>query len=274
MSVFIPILSFLQSKMTTPTLFGAWHICSFLLVIAACVCGVILFRNASDRTMRRVLAVIWAILVVFEIYKQVVYSFHISDNTITFDFQWYAFPYQFCSTPMYALPFLILMKDGPVRDFFMSFTTGFVFFAGLAVLIYPGDVFISTIGINIQTMVHHGFQVVLGVMLVAYNRRRMTLRNTCGGIAVFALFAAAAMALNEIVHSAFAVHGIDETFNMFFISRHYPCTLPVLGAIYPAVPYPIFLLIYLAGFALVSLLFFGIEKGILLLITRRKHAAK
>jgi hypothetical protein len=58
---------------------------------------------------------------------------------------------------------------------------------------------------------------------------------------------------------------------MFFISRHYPCTLPVLADIYAKVPYPVFLCIYLVGFAVVSALIYGIEKGILALIYRRKH---
>ena len=274
MSLLIDILNLLSLTMETPKLFGVWHICSLLLTVAACVCAVIFFRNASDRTMRRVLTVIWGIMVVFEIYKQTVFSFSVSGDTIAFDYQWYSFPYQFCSTPLYALPFLIFMKDGPVRDFFMTFTTGFVFFAGLAVMIYPADVYISTIGINIQTMVHHGLQVVLGVMLVAYNRRRMTLRNLGGSIAVFSIFAAVAMAVNEIAYIAFTANGMDHTFNMFFISRHFPCTLPILSSIYPVVPYPVFLVIYLLGFAFVSALFFGIEKGILLLTARRDHAAK
>ena len=39
-------------------------------------------------------------------------------------------------------------------------------------------------------------------------------------------------------------------------------------------PIGVFLLIYLAGFALVAALFFGIEKGILWLTSRRKYAAK
>jgi hypothetical protein len=274
MPVFVEILKFLQLTMERPTLYGLWHICSLILTVAACVCTVIFFRNASDKTMRRVLAVMWGIMVVFEMYKQIVYSFHVDGDMITFDFQWYAFPYQFCSTPLFALPFLIFMKDGPVRNFFTVFVTGFVLFAGVAVMIYPGDVFISMIGINIQTMVHHGLQVVMGVMLVAYNRRRMTLPNLGGSIAVFASFAAVAIILNEIAYAVFAANGIDETFNMFFISRHYPCTLPILSSIYPAVPYPVFLLIYLAGFALVAALFFGIEKGILWLTSRRKYAEK
>ena len=274
MSVLVSILTFLDGRMETPTNYGIWHICFLLLTIGATVLMTVLFRNASDRTMRRVLTVMWVIFLVLEVYKHIVFSFSVEDGRIVFDYPWYIFPFQFCSTPFYALPFLIFLKDGPVRDFFMMFTTGFVLFAGLAVMLYPNDVFTTRTGVNIQTMVHHGMQVVMGVMLVAYYRRRMTLRNLGGGIAVFALFAATAMTLNELAYIFFTANGLDDTFNMFFISRHFPCTLPILSTVYELVPYPVFLLIYLLGFALVSALLFGIEKGILALVMRKKHDTK
>ncbi len=274
MSVLVSILTFLDGRMETPTNYGIWHICFLLLTIGATVLMTVLFRNASDRTMRRVLTVMWVIFLVLEVYKHIVFSFSVEDGRIVFDYPWYIFPFQFCSTPFYALPFLIFLKDGPVRDFFMMFTTGFVLFAGLAVMLYPNDVFTTRTGVNIQTMVHHGMQVVMGVMLVAYNRRRMTLRNLGGGIAVFALFAATAMTLNELAYIFFTANGLDDTFNMFFISRHFPCTLPILSTVYELVPYPVFLLIYLLGFALVSALLFGIEKGILALFMKKCHGTK
>ena len=274
MSVLVSILTFLDGRMETPTNYGIWHICFLLLTIGATVLMTVLFRNASDRTMRRVLTVMWVIFLVLEVYKHIVFSFSVEDGRIVFDYPWYIFPFQFCSTPFYALPFLIFLKDGPVRDFFAMFTTGFVLFAGLAVMLYPNDVFTTRTGVNIQTMVHHGMQVVMGVMLVAYNRRRMTLRNLGGGIAVFALFAATAMTLNELAYIFFTANGLDDTFNMFFISRHFPCTLPILSTVYELVPYPVFLLIYLLGFALVSALLFGIEKGILALFMKKCHGTK
>ena len=74
--------------------------------------------------------------------------------------------------------------------------------------------------------------------------------------------------LNEIA----AASGIleNETFNMFYISPYYDCTLPVLSGVYASVPYPVFLIVYLLGFAAISALVFGIEKGILMLTMKSK----
>ena len=158
------------------------------------------------------------------------------------------------------MPFIIFLKDGKIRNAFISFFATFSFFAGFAVMLYPNDVFINMIGINLQTMIHHGTQVALGVLLVAHNRKRMNKRYFVGSLVVFYIFAAIAMILNEIVHNHLVQIGANDAFNMFYISPYHDCTLPVLANIYKMVPYPVFLIIYLIGFAVVSLIIFGLEK--------------
>ena len=59
----------------------------------------------------------------------------------------------------------IFNKEGCVKDSAMAFMMTFSLFGGLVVMAYPNDVFIETIGINLQTMIHHGLQVVLGIYL-------------------------------------------------------------------------------------------------------------
>ena len=272
MSLFEKLVYALQAEMETPAPYGVWHICFLLLTVALSAFVVWRFRDASDRVLRRLLMITWIVLAVLEVYKQVVFSLDVSDGAAAWGYQWYAFPFQFCSTPLYALPFVIFLKDGRVRDAVMAFFATFSLFAGLAVMLYPADVFIGMIGINIQTMVHHGGQVVIGVLLAARCRHRMNFRFYLGSLAVFAVFVAVAMALNLSVHGLLTAAGSDATFNMFFISPYHDCTLPVLSAISPKVPYPLFLLIYLTGFAAVSAVMMGIEKGILALTRLGRRA--
>jgi hypothetical protein len=56
---------------------------------------------------------------------------------------------------------------------------------------------------------------------------------------------------------------------MFFVSPYFDCTLPVLSAIYPKVPYIAFLLIYNIGFAIVSLIVYSIQKLIIKLSIKK-----
>ncbi|MBQ9802666.1 MAG: YwaF family protein [Clostridia bacterium] len=262
----------LQAPMTTPQPYGLWHITCMLIVAALTVFLVLRFRDTDDKTLRRILLIAWVAMVVSEIYKQVIFAFDCDGLTTAWSYAWYAFPFQFCSTPLYALPFVIFLKDGPVRDAVIAFLSTFSLFAGLAVMLYPGDVFISYIGINVQTMLHHGLQVALGIYLAAYCRRRMNRRKFLSGLAVFAAFVAVAMTLNIAMHHIHLAAGIDATFNMFYISPYHNCTLPVLSVIDPLLPYPVFLMVYLLGFALVSALVYGAEKGVIALIDRHaKH---
>ncbi|MBQ4065400.1 MAG: YwaF family protein [Clostridia bacterium] len=259
--------------MTTPGNYGWLHLLFLALTAATAVFLILRYRDANGKTVRRILGVAWIVMVVLEIYKQLVFSMGVTEGVAHWDYQWYAFPFQFCSTPLYALPFLVFLKDGKVRDAFMTFFTGFSLFAGIAVMLYPGDVFIDMIGINIQTMVHHGMQVALGLFLVAYNRRRLCKKSFLGSLAVFYGFVLLAMGMNEVLHRYLAGKASEETFNMFYISPHHPCTLPILSDVYAKVPYPVFLVIYLAGFALLSFGIYGAEKGILALVSRKKAHA-
>ncbi len=262
MSLFEKIVHALQYEIETPKSYGLFHISFLIATIVAAILLVIFFHDSSEKTFRKILFAIWITMVALEIYKQTVFSMSVTDGAAVWDFQWYAFPFQFCSTPLYALPFIIFLKEGRVRDAFMTFFSGFSLFAGLAVMFYPNDVFISMLGIDIQTMVHHGSQVAIGVLVAAHSRKRTNLKALLGSLFVFYAFTAVAMVLNISVYSYFTASGIDESFNMFYISPYFDCTLPVLSSIYKMVPYAAFLVIYIFGFSFVSALFYSIEKGI------------
>ena len=271
MSVFQKIIEFLQTQFANeyvPKSFDYFHIFFLTLTIVSTVLLVIFFRNTSNKNMRFILFVIWIIMVLFEIYKQIVFSVSFDDNVAVWKYQWYSFPFQFCSTPLYALPFIIFLKDGKIRDSFICFFSGFSLFAGIAVMIYPNDVFIPTIGVCIQTMIHHGSQVAIGILVAAHNRKRLNLKHLLGSLIVFYCFTAVAMGLNEVLYEYFVTNGItDQSFNMFFISPYYDCTLPILSIVHDKVPFWGFRLIYIFGFTFVSALIYFIEKGIIKLFS-------
>lgn len=264
------IYNFFDMKMTTPTSYGWFHILFILIVITATTLLCKFFRNSSDKVFRRIMLVSWILMVVLELYKQLNYSISFPDGTFTWDYQWYAFPYQFCSTPLFVLPFLAFMKQGKVRDFFEAYISSFSLFAGLVVFIYPNDVFIKTIGINIQTMVHHGLQIVLGIYCAVYNMKKLCFKYFLKAIPVFMSLLLIAVILNETV-GAYVKTVFDETFNMFYISRLFPCTLPLVSLFYPpTLPWFLFFLVYSIGFCVAGLVIFYIIIGIIKLVNKLK----
>lgn len=269
MNWFEKFLYILDSRMTTPTNYGWFHLLFLGLVIAGTILLCIFGKNCSNKTFNKIMFIAWIIYVVLEVYKQVIFTFEYNNGVVEWDYAWYAFPFQFCSTPIYILPFIFLSKEGKFKDAFISFMSTFVLFAGIAVMLYPNDVFISTIGINIQTMVHHGGQVVLGIFCVVYNRNKYNAYYCLKALLVFACLLAVALLLNIIVYNYFQANNIDETFNMFYISPYFDCTLPILNIIYTKVAYIDFLLIYMVGFSIIAFIFHYVSKLIIYLSGRK-----
>lgn len=274
MDVFATILEFLDYKIETPTLFGWFHIMWLVLTVAASVALCLWHKHSgSENRVRRVVLTTAIIVIVLEIYKMINYSFSY-ENGVTFDFQWYAFPWQFCSTPMYIGLLAGIFRKGKFHESLCAYLATFAMFAGLCVSIYPGDVFIETLGINIQTMICHGSMIVIAVYLFFSGYVKLEHKTILKAIPVFAVCVTIAMILNEVMYSFDIVGG--ETFNMFYISPYFDCTLPLYSMIHNAVPFPVNLIIYIVGFSVAAYIMLLIPMGIKKLhglCTRKKVAA-
>ncbi len=250
------IIEILDYKIETPTPYGAFHLVFLILVIISTVILCVKYKDASEKVYKRIVLISWIIMAVLELYKQFNYTFSYDGSSVVADYQWYAFPYQFCSTPLYVFPIIAFCKNKKVYDLATAYTLTYVLFAGIAVMLYPGDIFISTLLINVQTSVHHGLQVVIGAFTVCFYRKRLNKFSTyVESVILFFIASTLALTLNLIAPLI-----TDETFNMFFISPYFQCTLPILSAIQPKVIYPVFLFCYLIGFSIVSLIIFYVSK--------------
>ncbi len=88
--------------MPVPQMYGAYHL---LTTAASVLIGILLCVWLKEGTERQVRRILWAtvlLVVLGEVYKQLVYTLEFDGAVMTADYQWYAFPYQFCSTPMYS----------------------------------------------------------------------------------------------------------------------------------------------------------------------------
>jgi len=254
MNFFEKILHFLDVQMSTPLPYGWFHLLMLALIISFTIFLVIKYRNANDKTVKRILLTFSLIMITLEIYKQLNFSYN--GLTDTWDYQWYAFPFQFCSVPMYVMLIASLVKKGKVENALYAFLGTYTLFAGMAVMLYPNDVFVTTVGINLQTMVHHGLMMVVGIYMLASKRVPLTIKSVLKASIIFSIIFLMAIAMNYTAHFA----GLTETFNMFFVSPYFGTHLPVLSLIYPLVPYIVYLFIYTFGFTLVSYIVILIAK--------------
>lgn len=258
MSFLHELLQIFDTSMTRPTLFGTFHLVSLALTVALTVILSLVYKKRHEK-VRIMVLVITIIVILFEIYKQINYTFQ-PENGFKADYQWYAFPFQFCSTPMYIGLLAGLTKQGKVHRAACAYLATFAVFAGLCVMIYPGDVFIETVGINIQTMICHGTMIAVGIALLATGYVKLEHKTILRAIPIFAICVTLAMIMNEVAVKSPLVGG--ETFNMFYISPHFTGTLPIYSEVQKIVPYPWNLVIYIAGFSLAAYVILLIAMGV------------
>lgn len=248
----VDILKILDSSMTRPELYGWFHLLSVAATVVLTVILCRLFKQGTERQVRTIVLTVAVMVAILEIYKQINYTFEVENGLVQTDYQWYAFPFQFCSTPMYVGLLAGLTKKGKIHDALCAFLATYAIFAGLCVMLYPADVFISTIGINIQTMVCHGSMIAVGVYLLYCGYVPCRHKTILKAVPVFAVCVAVAAVMNEIAYASGLL--ATETFNMFFISPHCEPSLPVYSLVQQVVPYPWCLIIYLLAFSLAAYL--------------------
>ncbi|MEG1582186.1 MAG: YwaF family protein [Clostridia bacterium] len=270
MNAFENFLKLINIKMETPTPYGWFHFLWLAIMIIASIVVGVYAKKATQKQNKIFLISISLIMIAFEIYKQLSFSFNVDSGA--WSYQWYSFPFQFCSVPMYVMLLAGVLKEGKFRDCLYSFLGTYGLFAGMAVMLMPGDVFTSTLGINIQTMLHHSEMFVVGIYILASGKFKFDFKTLLKGFYVFLVVLGMALILNIIVFNSGVLNG--QTFNMFFISPYFPCTLFGFSAIYGKVPYVIFLLIYIIAFTLASYIVLLISRLISIIKKHKKIMKK
>ncbi len=246
------IINILNVSMPVPTMYGWFHILFLLLSLFGAVVLCKKFRNANEKTIRKILLVFSLVSIFLELYKQFNYTFTFDGTTISADYQWYAFPFQFCSTPMYIGLLAALVRNKKIHNALCAYLATFSLFAGVCVMAYPAQVFIGTIGINIQTMICHGGMITVGIYLLCSGYIKIQHKTILKAIPVFAVMVAMAAIMNEIANYSGLLE--RETFNMFYISPHCEPSLPVYSLVQAAVPYPWCTIIYIGVFSFAAYL--------------------
>ena len=270
MSFFEGLLRFFDSKMTAPQPYGVFHLLWFAAAIAVGILLCCTHKKGDDARVRRTVLITAIIVTVLELYKQINYSFSY-ENGIEFYYQWYIFPWQFCSTPMFVGLIAGFTKKGLVHRATNAYLATYALFAGLCVMFYPTTVFTQTIGINIQTMVCHGSMITVAIYLLYSGYVKADKKTFLRAASVFAIAVGIAVILNEIGYRTGLTE--DHFFNMFYISPYCDPHLPVYSIVQQYVPFPFCLFIYIAGFSTAVAIILLAVKGFQVLAKKRTKSA-
>ena len=245
MNFFERCLYFLQGTMERPTPFGWFHwLCIGIMSIAILL--LYLFRKKyNEKQLKWVLFIYGFTAFTLELIKQLIWSFNYdsSTNIVTWDYQWYSFPFQLCTTPIFVSLICAFLKPGKVRTSLFSYLSFVTILGSISTILLPDSCFVETIEVNIHTMWLHLGSFVVSIYLMMVGEVKITRKNLKNALLVFVIFVIIAQIFNISVYHSGILN--DETYNMFYISPYFISTLPVFDIIQQNVPYILYLLIYI-----------------------------
>ena len=262
------ILHFLQGTMEEPGVISWFHFIAIIPIIVLSIIIPIFFQNAKEKVYKRILLIFWIVLIILEIFKQLIKSFHYGEPSY-WEYSIRDFPFSICSMPYYFLPIIIFAdreKHPKVVDAAVGYMCLICLAAGIVVCTYPKMATSTLIYINVQTFIHHGSQVILGIFIYVWNRKNVTIKTFYRSLIAFAITAVIAI----IINLCFYPHFI----NMFFINPTRITNLPIGNIVQEKAGYPVYLIGFLALIALVTFLTYLIETSIYKLVAKKKVANK
>lgn len=244
------LLFALQAEMTRPEPWGWFHIISLLLTASIIACLYTRTPKHSERQLKVILGVYSVVTLVLELGKQLIWAFHydVATQVVTWDYEWYAAPFQLCTTPMYVCLACLFMKKCALRDSLLSYVAYITILGSVAMMLLPDSCFVSDVLVNVHTTYLHFGSFIVSVYLLMSEEVSITGNALRRAILTFIGFVIFAALLNECVYRSGILKG--ETFNMFYISPYFSSELPVFSNIQPVVPSPLFITLYVVALSL------------------------
>lgn len=251
--------------MEEPEVISWFHFIALIPIIALAILIPLLFRNAEEKIYKRILFIFWVVLIVLEIFKQLIKSFHYGDPSY-WEYSVRDFPFSICSMVYYFIPIVLFVKrerHPKIVDAATGYLCLISLVAGIAVCVYTKMVTSTLIYINIQTFIHHGSQVVLGVFVYVWNRKNITIKTVYRSLIAFAITAVIAILINVAFYPRFI--------NMFFINPTRITNLPIGNIVQEKAGYPVYLLAFLSVIALMTFLTYFVETSIYRTVIKRSN---
>lgn len=258
-------IHFLQGTMEEPEIISWFHFIALIPIIVSAILIPLFFRDSEEKTYKRILFIFWIALIVLEIFKQLIKSFHYGDPSY-WEYSVRDFPFSVCSMVYYFIP-IILFVNKEKHPTIVDAATGYLCLislaAGIAVLIYTKMATSTLIYINIQTFIHHGSQVILGVFIYVWNRKSITIKTVYRSLIAFAITAVIAIIINVAFYPRFI--------NMFFINPTRITNLPIGNVVQENAGYPVYLIAFLSLIALMTFLTYFVETSIYKAVIKRSN---
>ena len=254
----------LQGTMVEPEVISWYHFFVLIPIIAGAILIPLFFKDASEKTYKRILFIFWIVLIVLEVFKQLIKAYHYEEPSY-WEQSYRDFPFQMCSMIYYFVPIILFVnkeKHPRIVDAAIGYMSFICLMTGTVVCVYTKMATSSLIYINIQTFIHHGSLIVLGVFIFVWNRKSITIKTFYRCLIAFAITVIIAILINL----AYQPHFI----NMFFINPMIITNLPIGNVVQEKAGYPVFLIGFLSLIVLMIFLTYLVETSIYKAVSKRK----
>lgn len=199
-------------EMEKPPAYGAFHLTFTFVGIALCILFAYLLRNANEKVNKIVLVSVGVFLIITEIYKQLFYFYYIGEG----HYQWWIFPFQLCSVPMYFCVIAPFLKKGKIQSGMYNFMTTFNLLGGLMAFIEPSGIVHEYWTLTFHAFLWHMLLIFVGFYLIASGRFAKTKKDYLYAVVTFLCLCAIAFCINLIFWRA-----SEGDINMFYVGPRY-----------------------------------------------------
>lgn len=240
-------------KMEQPELFSTFHFAALLITAGA---AVFFAAVLSKHFNIRILAIAGWLLVFMELYKQLFIYFIVNDGT----YDWWFFPFQLCSVPMYLCILLPLTK-GRLKTAFLTFMADYTFVSAAAALIYPEDMLRSYTALTVHGFLWHGILLFISLVIIMSGSAG-TLRSGFNSATIlFIILCFIAIAVNAAVEH-FMLSGSAYSYAaMFYLNPFHISPQPLVGIVQHSLGILAGLVLYSISIIAVSGLFCAIRSN-------------
>ena len=174
-------------SMKTPAPYSAFHI---LFGGAGILTAIYLAWNMSKKQPFHVLFFCGLILAASELYKQGFLYYIVNGQ----QYDWWYFPFQLCSMPIYLCLLLPRLKKG--RRTVVTFLADFALLGGIAVYLDPSDMLSPSVFLTLFSFLWHELLIVIGILCGTSDAMEEDFRGALKMLGLFGLLAGIAEMLN------------------------------------------------------------------------------
>ena len=166
------LLTLTAWSMTPPAVWSPFHLAFMLIGILLAAFAAWKLRTRSEEFRLHLLFACGVFLAFSEVYKQL-FLYYIENNR---HYDWWYFPFQLCSVPMY-LGLFIPMVPARIRNVFYLFIQDFGLLGGIMALAEPSGLMHPYWTMTVHGFLWHFNLIFMGLICAFYNLKKKTQKS-------------------------------------------------------------------------------------------------